>query len=379
MKVKISTRSILISYFLFFFILTIVSFLITQIVPIGPFYVYNTTIFNLFFYMPPTIWAAIFGMGGLLIFLVFHDFKGLSTRFIYGLMLLSVLVIFAVFYGLPYLMEPNPRDGDSWYHGGTANALLSTGHFNLNEFGYQAYPSSFLVLSSLSLVSDVDIPSLLHFLPMALVMVFFVVLFVAINEISKNPKVAIVSVFVYGLSTYYLHFLFAPSLFGWILLFLLIAILAIEAQESSEFKLVSNKLKSFTIVILLLIIGIATTHPVTQFVAISLMLFFFIFRKKNMEKKLCPFIFVVVANNCNNHSVGNVFWFLLFFKRFAWFQKCVFNYCFKSLKISNSATVTSINPIGSSQLTPGSKSNIRPDPIVRALGFVFNLETAKNW
>ncbi len=279
MKVKISSRSLLISYFLFFFILTVVSFLITRIAPTGPFYTYNPTVFNLFFYMPPTIWAAIFGMGGLLIFLVFHDFKGLSPKFIYGLMLLSVLVIFAVFCGLPYLMEPNPRNGDSWVHGGTANAILSTGHLNLSKFQYQSYPSSFLILSIQSAISGVNLTSLLHILPMAIVLVFFAALFVAINEISKNPKIAIVSVLVFGLSTYYLQFNFAPSLFGWILLFLLIAMFAKTAQASTEFKLVSNKL-SFTIILLLFIIGVITTHPVTQFSAIAIMFFLFIFRKK---------------------------------------------------------------------------------------------------
>jgi hypothetical protein len=216
-------------------------------------------------------------MGGLLISLVFLDLKGLSPKFTYGLMLLSILVILAIFHGLPYLLEPNPRDGDSWAHGGTANGILTDGNLNLGEFYYQAYPSSFLVLSILSAISGINIISLLHVLPMAMVLVFFAALFVAINEISKNPKIAIVSIFVYGLSTYYLHFLFAPSLFGWILLFLLISMLAKTAQGSTEFKLVPNKL-SFTIVLLLLINGIATTHPVTQFSAVSLMLFLLIFR-----------------------------------------------------------------------------------------------------
>jgi len=96
---KLSKRSILISCFLFFFILAAFSFLIIRIAPEGEFYAYDVATFNLFFYMPLTVWVAIFGLGGLLILLALHDFDGLSPKFTYGLMLLILLVIFTIFYG----------------------------------------------------------------------------------------------------------------------------------------------------------------------------------------------------------------------------------------------------------------------------------------
>ena len=286
---RILKRYTLIAYFTFFLLLIIFSSIFTRIVPIGGLYAYNPTTFNLITYIPLSIWIALFALGGLLIYLYSSD--SLDTTKTYWLMLATLLVIFSVFYALPNLIEPNPRFVDSWVHGRTANSIVIDGHLNPEEFGYQAYPSSFTILAAISMITGIEITLLLRVIPLFLVLMFFSTFTIFIKELLNDPKLAIIASFIFGLSTFYLSFHFSPEAFGWIFLFLLLTLLAKETRDKTD----SKPFKKQQIFILLVILGMTITHPVTQLSTVLIMFTLFILGKiwKTKQIKLDIIILTV--------------------------------------------------------------------------------------
>ncbi len=289
---KITTRSLLLLYVFLFSILAVISIVLST-APRGPFEQYSLTSFDLFYYLPWFTWIAVFGFGGLLIILVVHDFDGLSPRFTYGLMVVSLLIIFIIFFGLPYLTEPLPRYWDSWIHGSLVNTITDTGHLKVGDNYYQCYPASFLFVSAIAQVAGVNGGSLLRILPIFLIIAFFLALVYALNEIVENPKVAIIASFVYGLSTYYLDFHFSPEMFGWILFFILIAMLVKQTQINKRSS--SGSRRSFAAISLLVLLAIGMTHPVTQAIALLAILFLFVFRKSIWQGGKTPLTLVLLT------------------------------------------------------------------------------------
>lgn len=244
----------------------------------GSFTSYSLRSFDLFYYFPWTIWLAVFGFGALLIALVVFDFSDVSPKLAYALMLYSLIMIFIVFFAMPYLAEPLPRYWDSWTHGAAANGIALTGHLTNADFNYQGYPASFIFLASIAELTGVTVESLLHILPLLLVVAFFTAFVYAANEITGNPKIAVTAALIYGVSTYYLTFHFSPEIFGWLLLLLLIALIAKESQISKQFSTVSRRF--FLVISLLVLLAIGMTHPVSQAIALLAVVFLFLFRKR---------------------------------------------------------------------------------------------------
>jgi hypothetical protein len=204
-----------------------------------------------------------------------------------GLMFATLLILVVAFHGSPYIIESNPRFVDSWVHGETAKAIVENGHLELERFGYQAYPSSFVFLSTLSLITGIELLSLLRILPTILVLLFFSMLVIFFNDLFKSWELAIISGFVYGLSTYGLFFHFSPAIFGWLFLFLLLAYL-VKKIQANVFS------KSTFVILLLLILGITVTHPVTQFFTFLIMFILLILGKKICERHYITLTLVIL-------------------------------------------------------------------------------------
>jgi len=249
--------------------LIIVSVAFTRITSAGNLSSYDPTIFNLIFYVPITFWIGTFMLGVLLCSLYLKTPKEFSIKLTNALMVFSAIIILTAFYALPYAVEPNPRFVDSWVHGRTAKGILESGHLNPSEFGYQTYPLSFEVLSTMSIITGIDLTLLLRILPLMMVLLFFSALTIFLNKLLKNLKIAAISVFIFGLSTFYLSFHFSPEIFGWLFLFLLLAFSLNFIREDAKAKSLTRKDASIS---LLLIIGIAMAHPVTQ-LSVVLILF----------------------------------------------------------------------------------------------------------
>jgi hypothetical protein len=254
-------------YFTIAFSFIIISTAFTKITPEGNLSCYNPKIFNLLFYVPVTFWIGMFMLGALLFLLYLKAPKGVSLKLTKVLIVSSVIIILTAFYALPYLVEQNPRFVDSWVHGRTANGILKSGHLNLTEYDYQTYPLSFIALSVMSKITGINLIVWLRILPLMMVLLFFGFLIFFLNKLLKDLKTAAISVFVYGLSTFYLSFHFSPEIFGWLFLYLLLAI---------ALNLIRNDAKSLNrkdaLIYVLLVIGIAIAHPVTQLSA-ALILF----------------------------------------------------------------------------------------------------------
>jgi hypothetical protein len=258
---------------LFISLLTAFTILIlwpTHIAPNANLTIYSQNVYSLIFYVPPVLWIGIVGLGVLFVLLGLGKMKGLSPEFEFRCGLAILLVIFIVFYGLPNAIEPNPRFTDSWVHGTTAKAILTSGKLQLGDFSYQAYPSSFIFLSTLSLVTGAQLTLLLRFLPLMFIVLFFTLLVVFAKRLLNDPMLALVFAFIYGLSTFNLTFHFSPEIFGWLMLFIVLIFLATVAHENT-----SNGITRENFVVLaLVVVSIAITHPVTQFLLLIIFLFF---------------------------------------------------------------------------------------------------------
>ena len=217
---KLYIKYSVIFYFLFFFSVTILSIFFSQITPHETLYDYKSTVFNLVYYLPSSIWVAASALGGLFLFLFLCRIKEITLNLTNILMFMSMLTIFLVIYGLPYMIEQNPRFVDSWVHGRTAKTIIDNGYLRPDEFGYHAYPSSFLIFSCFSLISGIEATLLLRVLPPIFVFSFFSLFTYLANILLNNPKIAIASTFVFGLSAYNLFLHFSPAIFGWLLMFL---------------------------------------------------------------------------------------------------------------------------------------------------------------
>lgn len=270
----------------------------TRMIPSGNLSSYNPTIFNLIFYLPLTVWMGIFAQGALLLFLFFKTPKELSSKLANDLMFASVIAILIVFYALPYLTESNPRFVDSWVHGRTSKGISDTGCLNPSEFGYQAYPLSFIFLSAASTITGIELTLFLRILPLMTILLFFTLLTFFLNKLLKNLKLAIVSVFIFGLSTFYLSFHFSPEVFGWLFLFLLLSSFVDFFQKRAKTRSVSRER---VLTLSLLIIGVAITHPVTQFSIVLILLLMLsmgqlFWKKQNIQFDIVTFSIVIFAS-----------------------------------------------------------------------------------
>ena len=159
--------------FLVFSFVVLVSAYLTRIAPAADLSYYSPSVFNLFFYVPVSMWIGIVGLCGLFIYLFINP-KGLSPVFVNAFMFLIMLLLLGVFFGLPYVMENNPRFVDSWVHASTAKNVLETHFLNPQRQNlYVSYPLSFTFLSVLSSFCNLDLTVLLRFLPLGLVLMFF--------------------------------------------------------------------------------------------------------------------------------------------------------------------------------------------------------------
>jgi hypothetical protein len=242
---------------------------------------YNSQAFNLIYYVPFFLWIAVFVLGLLLIFFSFSKSKGFSPKSTNRLIFLIILIILLVFYGLPYIVESNPRFIDSWVHGRTAKGILDNGRLQAEEFRYHSYPGSFIFLSCLSMITNIEITSLLRITPLIYITMLFTSLTLAFEEIFHDLKLASISTLIYGLSTFYLAFHFSPEIFGWISFFLLLAIVGKEAIGNNKS---NTNLRRYITLLMLIVIGITITHLVTQFLILLVMLTFIMLRKKINSK-----------------------------------------------------------------------------------------------
>lgn len=269
-------------YLVFSLILIVFSLSFVRIIPKGELNSYDPTVFNLIFYIPFGLWIAVFALEALMMFLCLSNLKRLSRRSVYGFTFVTLLAILTVFYALPHIVEPNPRFVDSWIHGRTAKGIIETGNLQPEKFGYQTYPSSFIFLSVFSIVAGMDVTSLLCILPVILVALSFFFLTLFVDKLFRNPKLAAISVLAYGLSTFGLAFHFSPEIFGWLFFILLLACIATRIRESDSSNFYS---RGNFVVIILLLIGITTTHPVTQLSIVLIMLVLFGFGVKIWKTK----------------------------------------------------------------------------------------------
>jgi hypothetical protein len=257
------------SLFVAFSFLMLFSMVITRIEPVADFTQYNPAVFNLFFYVPLSLWVGLFGLCGLFLYL-FRRPKGFSPVFVNVLLFLIMMLVLFVFFGLPYLVEPNPRFVDSWVHGKVAKIILEGGSLvPSRSVLYLAYPTSFTFLSMLSSVSGIELTVLLRFLPLGLILMFFTFLTLLFKRIVGDYRISVVASFVFALSTFYLAFHFSPEIFGWLFFLLLVGFLA---KGISQFRGGGFVSKSDTLVIILLLVAIALTHPVTQFTVLLFMI-----------------------------------------------------------------------------------------------------------
>jgi len=227
--------------------------------------------------MPLTLWVAIFVLAALLLIIHFHDGKLMSVRTTSIVTLGVCLTLIVVFQGLPNIVETNPRFVDSWLHGRTAKAIMETGILQPVQFNYQAFPSSFILLSSLSLVSGIPITLLLRFVPVIFIVLFFSFLSLFAYRLSVNSKLASMVILIYGLSTFGLAFHFSPEIVGWLFFTLLLAYMLRSMNRSGGRAL---GLRRDLLVIVILLTGIATTHPVTQFTTVLVVVVLMLFAKR---------------------------------------------------------------------------------------------------
>ena len=254
--------------FLVFSFVVLVSAYLTRIAPAADLSYYSPSVFNLFFYVPVSMWIGIVGLCGLFIYLFINP-KGLSPVFTNAFMFLIMLLLLGVFFGLPYVVENNPRFVDSWVHGSTAKNVFETHFLNPQRQNlYLSYPLSFTFLSALSSFSALDLTVLLRFLPLGLVLMFFTSLTVFFNKLLNDYRLSVVAVLVFALTTFYFAFHFSPEIFGWIFFLLFFAFLAKAMHQSHSGTAIS---KSDSVIILFLIVAIALTHPVTQFTVLIIL------------------------------------------------------------------------------------------------------------
>lgn len=256
-----SRQLLIISFISLVIAFTVVILWPSHIAPNANLAIYSQNAYSLIFYVPSVLWIGIVGVGVLFVLLGIGKIKRLSPEFEFRCGLAILLVIFIVLYGLPNAIEPNPRFTDSWIHGTTAKAILTNGKLQPGDFSYQAYPSSFIFLSTLSLVTGAQLTSLLRFLPLIFIALFFTLLAVFAKRLLNDPMLALVFAFIYGLSTFNLSFHFSPEIFGWLMLFMVLIFLAIVAHENA----CNGIARENFLVLALLVASITITHPVTQF------------------------------------------------------------------------------------------------------------------
>lgn len=185
-----------------------------------------------------------------------------------------LLLVFAFIYGLPHIVESNPRFVDSWIHGETAKAIGENGYLQPFDFSYQVYPSSFIFLSSLCMVSGIDITVWLRILPFIFTLLFFLFFVSLVKELLGDTKIAVISAFIYGATAYNLNFHFSPENFAWLLFFLFFIVFTRGVREygSSAFRL-----RGFYAIFALATVTIATSHFVTQFMITAMILMLYVF------------------------------------------------------------------------------------------------------
>jgi hypothetical protein len=274
-----------------FFSLAVFSVFSTSVTSNQSFTVYNSEVSNLLYYMPATFWIALFGFGGLFLFLLI---KGSKSKLSYAIMFLCILMILEMFFGYPYLIEPNARFIDSYVHGQVSRAINVNGHLT-SAFNYEGYPISFIFVSVLTQLSGVSLDFWLHILPVLFVLGFFIFLAYSVLSLTKRPDIAIVATLIYGLSTYFLPFHFSPQLCCWLLFFALIGLLAQDIQSDSAVSFWSAR--SLVVVLLLIFLAIGITHPGTEFVVVLVLFFFIVFHKQIWRRPkvtLGIFLFVVI-------------------------------------------------------------------------------------
>jgi hypothetical protein len=260
--------------FLALSVLVLFSMSITIVAPVADFTKYDPVVFNLFYYVPVTFWIGILGLSVLFLYLFIRPNR-FSPVFVNVLLFLIMLIVLVAFFGLPNLVEPNPRFVDSWVHGKAAKNIFESGFLvPTKQLSYLTYPSSFMFLSMLSNGFGVEITVLLRFLPVGLILMFFTFLTVFFERIFGDMRQSVVAVFIFALSTFYFAFHFSPEIFGWLFFFLLFAFIAKGIKQKSEGQIVPN---SDTLIIMFLIVAIALTHPVTQFTVLLLLTTLLIF------------------------------------------------------------------------------------------------------
>jgi hypothetical protein len=332
---RISTRNLILICVSFFSIIAVASFGLST-APSGASAVYSINTFDLFYSVSWLTWLSIFGLGGLLIVLLMKDLDGVSQRFSFGIMIFILLTIFIVFFGMPYVVEPLPRYWDAWIHGSAVQSLLDVGHLTASaDFSYLNYPGSFLFLSAISLITGVDVTTLLHVFPLVFIFVFFFFMLYAFREITGNPKATIIATLIYGLSTYYLAFSFTPAIFGWLLFFIFIALFAKQAQLNSF----PSKSRSFFIITLSILFSIGMTHPVTQALTLLATSFLFIFRKKIWQNGKLTLSLVLLTASI--FAAWAIFFGFVYYSGIVNSFKVLFNAVFSDLSQSNAVAVFS--------------------------------------
>ncbi len=289
---KIPTTYCFLFLAFFFSSFAILSFFLST-APSGVSNSYSLATFDLFYSVHWIAWVAVFGLGGLLIALLLREFKDLSGKFSFILMCVLLLAIFLIFFALPYVVEPVPRYWDTWIHGSGVQSILDTGHLTTADLNYLNYPASFIFLSIITTLTGLSLTSVLYVLPIALVILFFLFMIYSFYQIIGNPRIVIVATLIYGLSTYYLIFSLTPAIFGWLLFFLFIALLAKQIYAYGQ--LPSPNLRSFFILIILVLLTIGMTHPVTQAITLLTTLLVSIFLQKFLQHRKISIVFVLLV------------------------------------------------------------------------------------
>lgn len=256
---------------------------------------YVQSVFSLFYYVPMTAWIVLFSLELLLLVVYWGYPKSLSPKAKSLVIFAIFLLVFAFIYGLPHIVESNPRFVDSWIHGETAKVIGETGYLQPLDFSYQAYPSSFIFLSSLSMVSGIDITVWLRILPFILTLLFFFFFVSLVKELLGDTKIAVISAFIYGATAYNLNFHFSPENFGWLVFFLFFIVLARGVREYGSGAFRS---RGFFAIFAIATVAIATSHFVTQFLISAIILMLYVFGGRIWKTRaavLVPILVVVIS------------------------------------------------------------------------------------
>jgi len=297
---KFDRKFFSISFMLIFILLLFISAYSlygVDLTPTMPLNIYDFNSFALFYLVPTIVWVCSICFGVMLIALLKVDYFRSKQYSYYIFPLIIILLLFL--YGIPHLVEQNPRFVDSWVHGRSANKVVEYGELNLNEAFYQSYPSSFLFMSLFSLVTSFDIVVLLSYMPVFFIILYFSVAYMLFNNLLKDKYQSYMALLFFGVATISLNFHFSPEIYGTILFFILMNFLV--GEEHNDLKI---GYLNFVYLFVLFAFGITTSHHVTQFIVMIIWGTYYVITRddKTRIQLLIIFILFVTWNLINNLS-----------------------------------------------------------------------------